>query len=1350
MGFFSGLLQAGAILALDTFVALLNGPKPKKAADLKNKSFASDAYGTNWPRCRGTVRLPGKVLWMSPIRTTIRKTTSGGIFGIGQQSVYYNLYSLSMFVGFGKKLGGGPAVKCLRIWADDKLLFNSIVSNALLSGSVTVNGAQLNGVQSLSITLGSGASFTVSAGDLISVSGDQTAYEVQIPITATGPATISVPIWPPLNQGTAGGEAVSLPGLSAAPFDLSSFDPDPHDGSHAAGGYNCPPGGVRFYNGTSNQQPDPEIVTILGTGNAPGYTGIAGIHIHDLQLRNYGDHPPNITAEWAFDTANGQFPQVGPMANMVFDHSDEPVIIALPFTGMASSQKRNPLALGTTNGSPPYVWAFDPTGEDATHDGTIFRVNRITNKLEDSTLLPRVGTLRLNAFSADNDGYLYFLQNTGQTLTKMDGTTLSVVQQIASGLTLTAGISCFDVVPSLFGNPIKNAAKFMVIAGGASGNFTVWDRTVLLPYGVAVPGGPENVVTGYDSNGNPQISAGNRSVMSLLSTGIGSQILSLCNDLNGDLWAVQGGNAFLQKFDAQFQSSILFDSNGLPQQYLGTPSFSRTDIDISSITANPKSVIYYFTTIIVSGNDGKSGKVDIATNAIVANVSNGTNGATLSPAVDVMGGVIMGDTLTGWNRMDAQTLQFTANYGDLSQFFPPGTPFAGFGGGYAAYDQITDSLFLDVDNNGGSYGGFNRVFLDRANGQGISLAAVFSSAIDELNAKYGFAVQYDVSLIIAAGLTVYGVEFDRESYADSLRHLMQLYLIDAAPIDGKIWFIPRGQASVISIPESDLGALSDPSSYEPRIVETLQDPQDIPESVWIAYYDPLKQDQQAKQYAKRISKPYASTLSAGKNVTNSRQQLDLSVPVTENATPIRQQAEKILWDAWAGRRVCKFKLPPKYQRLTPSDVLIVNYKGNDITLRIEEIDLGAGDAIEVTARTQDSSVYSSTYLPSGSSGSGGSIGNSVPPVAPTPLNYTISPAIALSQASATEVDMLAVVATWSDLRTTKYAARSGGSGLTVTDPGAGNSQLYYVTIYDPNRTGEPSGSPTLTAFCDVTPQAVHLGEAGYVFIGTITITHDTIGVIITSGGSQNVAQAEGFYVNGGGGSQFATQIDVLTYLVNSQRSTKHLTGIAANSQAANIYSYLDPTTHSIAQIKSASGWAADIQLYFTDYVKQFITELDDPGYRLWSDPASYKKYQTPLLMMPRYITPGVNPSDIVNSGSNPFNRYTACGLIDTINRGVVTCRNYLVSSMNFDSQGAGGGNLGDIPVLVHERYAGNSRERMYWGLNLGFVKWDAASLVSGSQITGVYKVTNWAVHNKLVAGGGVSPSFSCGYGVGWP
>src|SRR3954468_5556827 len=100
MGFFaalgssfgSTLLKTAGVLAIDAAAALLNGPKPTQAPGLKNKSFRSDAYGNPWPRARGLVRLQGKVLWSTNIRTSIWKTTKGGLFGLGQHSVYYQKY----------------------------------------------------------------------------------------------------------------------------------------------------------------------------------------------------------------------------------------------------------------------------------------------------------------------------------------------------------------------------------------------------------------------------------------------------------------------------------------------------------------------------------------------------------------------------------------------------------------------------------------------------------------------------------------------------------------------------------------------------------------------------------------------------------------------------------------------------------------------------------------------------------------------------------------------------------------------------------------------------------------------------------------------------------------------------------------------------------------------------------------------------------------------------------------------------------------------------------------------------------------------------------------------------------
>src|ERR1051326_2934220 len=188
--FLSGFGQGAATLALDAAAALLNGPKPEHQQQLKDKAFRSDAHGQPWPRCRGRVRLQGKDIWGTPIQTSIWKTVGGGLFGIGSQSVYYNKYSASTFVGFGKKLGGGAAVDILRVWADGKLLFNKVASTGHSTGTVTVTvvmGGQLQGSQYIKIDLASGASIEYNAGDEILIGADPYPYTVQQDISGTGP-----------------------------------------------------------------------------------------------------------------------------------------------------------------------------------------------------------------------------------------------------------------------------------------------------------------------------------------------------------------------------------------------------------------------------------------------------------------------------------------------------------------------------------------------------------------------------------------------------------------------------------------------------------------------------------------------------------------------------------------------------------------------------------------------------------------------------------------------------------------------------------------------------------------------------------------------------------------------------------------------------------------------------------------------------------------------------------------------------------------------------------------------------------------------------------------------------------
>jgi hypothetical protein len=72
--------------------------------------------------------------------------------------------------------------------------------------AVVVIGGQPAGSQTVAIDLAAGATLKLNAGDqIIFAAQPLTGYEVQSPVSATGPATIVVSIWPPLQVNLAGG-----------------------------------------------------------------------------------------------------------------------------------------------------------------------------------------------------------------------------------------------------------------------------------------------------------------------------------------------------------------------------------------------------------------------------------------------------------------------------------------------------------------------------------------------------------------------------------------------------------------------------------------------------------------------------------------------------------------------------------------------------------------------------------------------------------------------------------------------------------------------------------------------------------------------------------------------------------------------------------------------------------------------------------------------------------------------------------------------------------------------------------------------------------------------------------------
>lgn len=203
---------------------------------------------------------------------------------------------------------------------------------------------------------------------------------------------------------------------------------------------------------------------------------------------------------------------------------------------------------------------------------------------------------------------------------------------------------------------------------------------------------------------------------------------------------------------------------------------------------------------------------------------------------------------------------------------------------------------------------------------------------------------------------------------------------------------------------------------------------------------------------------------------------------TLKATGVGNKLRRAVFGTWASSSTpntgSDHPMNSRFLFLDPSDngIFKVNvpssWVGKTLFFKFVQFNIYGGGASTLSAAT----AYSYTVVGSqngpggGSGGSGGGSGSS----------YTINPANPLTQNATTNIHMANVVASWtpSGLQTF-YAARN----FTIPAPSA--PLTYYVTVYDPNQTGDLGTGATLTAFCQNTAAAAHVGQAGYVYMGSI-------------------------------------------------------------------------------------------------------------------------------------------------------------------------------------------------------------------------------------------------------------------------
>lgn len=181
-----------------------------------------------------------------------------------------------------------------------------------------------------------------------------------------------------------------------------------------------------------------------------------------------------------------------------------------------------------------------------------------------------------------------------------------------------------------------------------------------------------------------------------------------------------------------------------------------------------------------------------------------------------------------------------------------------------------------------------------------------------------------------------------------IEQLAKVFHFDVVESDYVLKFPKRGKAIIRTINEDEMVAIDEERNDAYR--ETRTQDVDLPERVIVNYVDPVRDYMTTTQHAKR----HRSSLPT----MQSRESIDVNLPMSLTAAQAKQMAEKVLFASWIERIGYELKLPWKHLDLDPSDAVRFHLdNGWLFETRFLSSDLGADYAIEIDAVLQDGQSY---------------------------------------------------------------------------------------------------------------------------------------------------------------------------------------------------------------------------------------------------------------------------------------------------------------------------------------------------------------------------------------------------------
>lgn len=181
----------------------------------------------------------------------------------------------------------------------------------------------------------------------------------------------------------------------------------------------------------------------------------------------------------------------------------------------------------------------------------------------------------------------------------------------------------------------------------------------------------------------------------------------------------------------------------------------------------------------------------------------------------------------------------------------------------------------------------------------------------------------------------------------AIQPLQYFYFFDGVESDFKLKFIARGNSSIRTIQQDELGFVNEQTSEYIR--ETRKQEVELPERFSTTYMNYLDDYQQDTQSGKRFLNPAPSMYS--------HDQQTLEIAGAFDPTEVKRQAEKALYTAWQERKGFEYKLAWTHLDLDPTDVVTIALDSATIRSRISTFDIVEGFAIDVTSIAEESNQF---------------------------------------------------------------------------------------------------------------------------------------------------------------------------------------------------------------------------------------------------------------------------------------------------------------------------------------------------------------------------------------------------------